>query len=75
MFNPELTPLKAKFKLALSIANMDYKSFAEKYGFTNSYISQIMDGKLKANPEITKAIIEFTRTQMMVINQLAKEPV
>jgi len=75
MFNPELVAIKDKFRLALKAAKMDQSKFAAQHGFTQSYISQIIDGKLKANPDITRAIIEFTRAQMLVINQLSKEPV
>ena len=75
MFNPELTSIKKKFRLALIAAGMDYTTFGARYGYSYSYLSQIMDGKLKANPEIIKAILEFTRSQMMVINQLSSEPV
>lgn len=75
MYNPELVAIKDRFRLALRAAKMDQSKFAALHGFTQSYISQIIDGKLKANPQISQAIIEFTRTQMLVINQMTKEPI
>jgi len=55
-----------KFRLALILTNMTFKSFAEQHGLSKEYISQIISGKMNSK-RIETAVADFIKIQMIVL--------
>ena len=73
--NHKITHLRKKFRLALVACDLDYRIFADQYGVTKQYISQVMNGKLSVSPRIEKAIRDFTNANMITVRNIMNEQV
>jgi len=62
-----------QFKIALILANMDYKKFADQHGVCKQHVSQTVAGLsvgLRKSSRIENAIKEFTNSQMIVLRTI-----
>ena len=73
--NNSITRLRKKFRLALTACDLNYASFGRQFKVGRQYISQVMDGKLPVSPRIEKEIRDFTRTNMVVVQNIINEPI
>ncbi len=62
-----MNPIKL-FKVALTVADLNYRSFGELHGVSKQYVYQVATGRIKS-PEMEKEIESFMKKQVKVLRK------